>query len=1485
MDQPSDRRCKRNAGSGKWRCSELALPSKSYCEKHYLQRNRQEQKRIRGDRDDGNGCKSRKLKISGSVRGEFSGSEKKKKKRREELSGGSEEEDGLVLTEMLARERKKEEKAKLDIKGSKVGSENSVKEMMDSGEGKVNSREKLSSSGKTFRNGSAREKKSFEKDKSNKSKEFVSLMCHQCQRNDKSGVVFCSSCGRKRYCYECIEKWYPEKTRDEVEAVCPYCCGNCNCKACLREVLVVKDIHKDIDASVKLEQLKYLLYKALPVLRHIFREQSSEIEIETDIRGSQLTEIDITRSKLDKSERLYCDNCNTSVVNFHRSCPSCSYDLCLTCCQELRDGCQFVEGANVLTIKKDGKSNAPRRRLGWESQVNSLSNGKAVTSSHFPDWRANADGSIPCPRSDKGGCGASTLELRRIFKANWVTKLITNAEDITNQYKPPDIDFYRECSSCQPNVSDGNSNCSSHVRHAANREECCDNYLFCPDALDISDGDFEHFQRHWMRGEPLVVRNVLEKTSGLSWEPMVMWRAFRETGSNVKFKEETRSVKAIDCLDWCEVEINIHQFFKGYLEGRMHETRWPEMLKLKDWPSSTLFEERLPKHNAEFIAALPFSAYTDPKSGFLNLATRLPEGSLKPDMGPKTYIAYGFSEELGRGDSVTKLHCDMSDAVNVLTHTTKVKIGSWQREKIERLKTKYAAEDLQQLYGDVDKPKVGMEKRFLKRTHGDMIIVTDCTKNGSLEHDRSVVEEKPIKVRKLDKEQSNANPRFSNSRDIRISGLDESESGMGHLACSENWKNSNTGTELLQVNDSNPRIIDFNENGETQSLGCNNNPEKGSFLENNDRKITSNKHKVDGNKCSLPGSVVERDNMFVGILDKKSSLLKNNVKVQTETSPKNNDKVRIDQKMEEFKMKTSSSSSGMVDKDNLETKKMDHTSRVEKEVTNVSGKDQIDENVYSGLSASTAGNTIVKLNKETVNYFEDGESSFSSGVVISERDSSVGNSTVPSDYAVFDVNAVVVQREGLTDLSASYLEKIKCSNDKAVTKLSNQKDISGISYSDDNERSGPTLKEPDQEPVKDRGNKDKPQLVNGGAVWDIFRKQDVPKIIEYLEKHKKEFRHIENLPVTSVIHPIHDQTLFLNERHKRQLKEEFDVEPWTFVQYLGEAVFIPAGCPHQVRNKQSCIKVALDFVSPDNIEECLRLTKEFRKLPKNHRAKEDKLEVKKMVLYAVSSAVKEAQSLMPNQEFEAGNCTRLAVIVPRSARLFSSKESLGLASTMAELNKEMESVFGELPPDGLANSGNRSFMDQEYQHNSQVNLSSTKDKFTYQELQSVSHNLGEKAPGLSHVGSTGKAQMVDVSPKENSSRTATASCKVLLREKVFDLVLSNQMAKGDVLTVAKIAGVNGAKHTSTLIPLCHNITLSHVRVDLRLNPEDFSVDIEGEAASTGKTGVEMEAMTAVSIAGLTVYDMCKAASKDIQITDIRLESKTGGKSGYWCREE
>nr|XP_048335647.1 lysine-specific demethylase JMJ25 isoform X1 [Ziziphus jujuba var. spinosa] len=852
MTSPEDLRCRRNAGA-KWRCSQTAIIGKLYCEKHFAQLESRRRKRIPKE---GKGCSHSgdTEKLTGGRQGDDSRSKKKKKKRSKRESDGADEVSESELDRVLEKPSKNER---------------------------------------------------------------VSLMCHQCQRNDKSGVVHCTKCGRKRYCYECIEKWYPGKTREEFQVGCPFCCGNCNCKACLREVLVVKfdsffgqPYTTNMDNNVKLQRLQYLLYKALPVLRHICRQQSSELEIEAKIQGVgvQLTAKDITRVNMDKEERLYCDNCNTSIVDFFRSCPipSCSYDLCLTCCQELRGGrqagdveaetsCrQLVQRERGQLADSEDNANAQSQRHGWSSQV-----AQAAVES-FPAWRAYPDGSIPCPQKTCGSCGTLTLQLQRIFKANWVNKLLKNAEDLAIRYKSQDIDSSQRCSLCEASGSKDNNNVLSEVRQAAFRENDEDNFLYCPSAVSMKDDDIEHFQRHWMRGEPVIVKCVLDKTSGLSWEPMVMWRAFRETGANVKFKEETKSVKAIDCLDWCEVEINIHQFFKGYLEGRMHQDGWPEMLKLKDWPSSTLFEERLPRHGAEFIAALPYSDYTNPKLGLLNLTTRLPDDLLKPDLGPKTYIAYGFSEELGRGDSVTKLHCDMSDAVNVLMHTTRVKISSWQTEIIEKLQNEYAAEDLHELYGGINEDKGRVNRESPKRT----------------------------------------------------------------------------------------------------------------------------------SKLETSGSAFSEKNEIHGLDPRKSVI----------------------------------------------------------------------------------------------------------------------------------------------------------------------------------------------DPSKD--------AADGGAVWDIFRRQDVPKLVEYLEKHREEFRHINKLPVKSVVHPIHDQTLFLNERHKKQLKEEFNVEPWTFEQYLGEAVFIPTGCPHQVRNRQSCIKVALDFVSPENVEECVRLTEEFRLLPKNHRAKEDKLEVKKITLYAVSSAVTEAKKLI-----------------------------------------------------------------------------------------------------------------------------------------------------------------------------------------------------------------------------------------------------------------
>ncbi|CAN4087577.1 unnamed protein product [Withania somnifera] len=781
-------------------------------------------------------------------------------------------------------------------------------------------------------------------------KDQRNFLCHQC-RHYKASVVICSRCKKKRYCNDCIAKWYPDRTYDEVEDACPFCYGNCNCGSCLQTYVFLKDFCKGTDENMRLEGSLYLLFHILPLLRHIQKEQRFELDVEANIRGVQLTEEDITKSVVDDDDRVYCDNCNTSIVNFHRSCPNteCCYDICVNCCRELRGGAphgateassslsKSMEASRITALQGNNLSD------GWRSPETLLANGCPThTPSDVAEWRANSDGSIPCPPKERGGCGSSLMALRRIFEANWVDQLIQSAEALTCNYHLPNVDLSHGCSFCRATTSVQNGDSHCQVRQASFRNNSHDNFLYCPNAVQIDGNEFEHFQMHWRTGEPVIVRNAQAKASGLSWEPMVMWRAFRKASK--KLKDEPFCVKSIDCLDWCQVEINIHQFFKGYLEGRRHHNGWPEILKLKDWPPANSFEECLPRHGADFFSMLPFSEYTHPRHGLLNLATKLPDTALKPDLGPKTYIAYGYQEELGRGDSVSKLHCDISDAVNILTHTTKVNVDHKQHEIIEKLRKQQEVEESKELCPGIA--------------------------------------EAPDSPQRFDR------------------------------------------TE----------IIDFHSQESTE--------------------------------------------------ENRSCLL--------ETMDKGKD----------------------IDKG---------------------------ENIISNMDY----------------------------VDISSR-TSLPNGINPS------TNALAL----------------------AVVNVA------------------PEIKQ------------DSAEVECGGAVWDIFRRQDVPKLIEYLQRHWSEFHHFNNAPVASVIHPIHDQTFYLNEKHKKQLKEECNIEPWTFEQYLGEAVFIPAGCPHQVRNRQSCIKVAVDFVSPENVQECIRLTEEFRLLPKTHRSKQDILEVKKLGLYAASVAVNEVTNLL-----------------------------------------------------------------------------------------------------------------------------------------------------------------------------------------------------------------------------------------------------------------
>lgn len=156
---------------------------------------------------------------------------------------------------------------------------------------------------------------------------------------------------------------------------------------------------------------------------------------------------------------------------------------------------------------------------------------------------------------------------------------------------------------------------------------------------------------------------------------------------------------------------------------------------------------------------------------------------------------------------------------------------------------------------------------------------------------------------------------------------------------------------------------------------------------------------------------------------------------------------------------------------------------------------------------------------------------------------------------------------------------------------------------------------------------------------------------------------------------------------------------------------------------------------------------------------------------------------------------------------------------------------------------------------------------------------------LTHFNEAGRARMVDVSNKDETCRIAKAMALVYVNENTFNLIKDGKMKKGDVLAVAQVAGIMGAKKTSDIIPMCHPINLTNVDIDFELDEKLHSIKVIATAKCVGQTGVEMEAMSAASIASLTIYDMCKAAQRDIKISEICLLEKDGGKSGHYTLEK
>jgi cyclic pyranopterin phosphate synthase len=153
--------------------------------------------------------------------------------------------------------------------------------------------------------------------------------------------------------------------------------------------------------------------------------------------------------------------------------------------------------------------------------------------------------------------------------------------------------------------------------------------------------------------------------------------------------------------------------------------------------------------------------------------------------------------------------------------------------------------------------------------------------------------------------------------------------------------------------------------------------------------------------------------------------------------------------------------------------------------------------------------------------------------------------------------------------------------------------------------------------------------------------------------------------------------------------------------------------------------------------------------------------------------------------------------------------------------------------------------------------------------------------GLTHIDPLGRARMVDVTPKEATHRRALARCKVMMKPETTSMVASNSLTKGDVLAVARVAGIQAAKQTPNLIPLCHPLLVGSIFVNFTIG--DDSVEVEAQVETIDRTGVEMEAMTACAVAALTIYDMCKSVDRSIMITELVLWEKTGGRNGIYRR--
>ncbi|XP_020586989.1 lysine-specific demethylase JMJ25 [Phalaenopsis equestris] len=657
---PEDLRCKRSDGK-QWRCSALSMPDKTVCEKHYIQAKR---------RAMNSAMRATMRKASKRKSLDNSDIYQESRRREREMSRSSvspvNPAGESVSMPSLKKHKERLAKSRGVRRGSPSRDDLLQKDAVQADGSRVQGVYYSRPSSKEMKNFSGNGVGDFSGKSSDSSGDIEGITCHHCHRKYRTNVVWCTSCDRKGYCDACILKWYAEIPMEDIQKACPACRGICNCRVCLRGDNLIKAKVEGIAAIDRLRYLHSLLAFILPVLKQIYSEQCFEISMEKRLYGIKA---DIPREKINADEQMRCDLCKVPIFDYHRHCSQCMYDLCLTCCRDIRNSSPVNDEGEPTSDRTSNEKLTPR-----SANVDVLD-----FTNLFSKWKVNNDGSIPCGPDDAGGCGFTKLILRRILKINWTGKLLKNAEEMVNGCIGSDLHGPDRCASCcRGTYSRLKGSIQTYLLKCSYRDDNSDNYLYYPTSEDIKLEGINRFHKFWVKGQPVIVKNVLERSLASGWEPIDIWKGVRETLDEER-NENDVIVKAIDYLSQSEVDIELSQFIKGYSKGQRDESGWPKMLKLKDWPPPSALEEFLLCHRPEFLSNFPLVEFIHSKWGLLNLVSKLPHDTLQSEAVPKILITYGTSKELGRGDPVTKLQINMSDMACLLMHTAEPDAEGFQK--------------------------------------------------------------------------------------------------------------------------------------------------------------------------------------------------------------------------------------------------------------------------------------------------------------------------------------------------------------------------------------------------------------------------------------------------------------------------------------------------------------------------------------------------------------------------------------------------------------------------------------------------------------------------------------------------------------------------------------------------------------------------------------------------------------------------------------